>query len=221
MIARVLLFGLLAAATVYIAVMSVLRRRSARAASRSAHTRDFRFAASDPFDIPRRYGDLALIACGHSPRASNVTHGQMSGRPVRGFDFRCEAGHAARRMPRHYSVLVVEACDLPDVLMWHVDDLPLAPLAAREGRTGVGAWQCVGDEDAARRIAGVCGELAERPVSVQSRGGKLLFCVPAGAAGRHALEPGDVAGPIERLLGSSPGGDGPASADVANHGPAR
>ncbi|MBS3735107.1 MAG: hypothetical protein KGY99_09305 [Phycisphaerae bacterium] len=150
--------------------------------------------------MPRRYGRMALLSSGHSPRARDVTHGHVAGRGVRAFDFRCEAGHATRRVTRHYSVLVAEGVEAPRVLMWHVEDLALAPLAAREGRTVAAPWRCVGEPSAAEQLAHAAGALGERPVSMEVRDGKLLLCAPTSGADREdAIGPDDLEMLLNRL----------------------
>ncbi|MFW6133731.1 MAG: hypothetical protein ACOC8F_07520 [Planctomycetota bacterium] len=219
MIVRLVLLGMLAAAVVYFAVMAVRRRRRSRVLARSAHECGMRFAAGDPFDIPRRYGDVALISSGHSPRARDVTYGQRRGRVARVFDFRCEAGHATRRVTRHYTVLVAEGVDLADAILWHVDDLALAPLSAREEQVARGPWRGDGDAGVAERLARAAGSLADRAVSMQVRAGRLMLCAPAAGARRgYALDVDDLDAVLGRL-DAPPSSDRPS--DVANPPPAR
>jgi hypothetical protein len=175
----ILLFAVLAVAMAASAVLGLVQARRARALARAAHEAGFKFSPSDPFDVPRRYAGLALISSGHSPRASNVTHGRLKGLPVRAFDFTYEIGHGPRRVTRHYSVVVAETDRrLPPAIIWHVDDGEMSPLPARQPTARVGCWLCSGDEQFSRRLAEACRPVADQAVSAQTWETRVMLCAP-------------------------------------------
>ena len=129
-IAFIVLLGLIVAISMVVfAVLGAMQMRRTRRLTWEAHTRGLRFAAEDPFDVPRRYSDFALMHLGHSPRANNVVYGRIGRRAARAFDFRYEAGHGTRRTTRPYSVITVDAeLPLPSAILWNEADLSAAPL---------------------------------------------------------------------------------------------
>ena len=173
----IVFFGVLAFAMAFFAVMGLVQARRTRELASAAYDMGLRFSPDDLFDVPRRYGDMALMSCGHSPRANNVAHGRLAGMPVQAFDFRYEAGHGPRRMTRHYSVIVAEAQrELPRALIWHVEDEEFGPLAVRRPDMRVGCWHCVGDAAFARKLAEACRPLADLGVSAETLGPRILLC---------------------------------------------
>lgn len=148
-----------------------------------------RFSADDPFDVPRRYADFALICGGHSPKADNVIYGRLGGRRVRAFDFRYEVGHGTRRMTRHYAVVVVEVeRDLPRVLMWNDDDAESSPLPTRSADGHIACWSYRGDPEAAVALKNALGDLMSEGASVQTCGtGLMLFAPVRRREGRRRL----------------------------------
>lgn len=185
-IAFTALLVLLSASMVSFVVMGVLQMRRTRALAGEAHRSRLRFSADDPFDVPLRYAGLALVRCGHSPRASNVTYGRVAGCPIRAFDFRYEVGHGMRRSARHYSVIVIETgLSLPGVTMWHEQDAQAAPLAVRVASTRLGCWFCLGSEALAAALGGACEPMAPDGVSVQTHGSVLMLCMPVRRRRQH------------------------------------
>lgn len=185
-----LLMIVLAGSVLSLLAMGLGLFRRANRLAQQAHQDLMSFATSDPFDIPARYRNLALIHSGHSAHAHNVTYGRLGGWPVRACDFRFEAGHGTRRLSRHYSLALAETdMNLGEVLMWHDQDQDNAPLALRQGVTQQGPWQCVGDLPLAARLAADWPDLPGRPISLQVLGHVLMLCCPV-ARGRddyHAL----------------------------------
>lgn len=176
-----LLVGLLVLVAGRLALMGLGQHRRTRALAARAHETGLRFDADDPFEIPRRYADFAIVRSGHSPVAHNVIHGHRRGKPVRACDFRYELGHGTRQVTRHYELIAVEtAAELPPVLMWHQGDLDLAPLAARQCVEQMGPWTWAGSEDLARMVHARGEFLARRNGSLQTCQGVLLVCLPAG-----------------------------------------
>jgi len=148
-----LLIVLLAGSVLSLLLMGLGQERRASRLARKAHEHRLSFAKSDPFDIPLRYRNLALVAAGHSGHANNVTYGRLEGWPLRACDFRYESAHGTRRLTRHYSLVLVETdLDLPAVLMWHEQDLDAAPVSLRQSTRQQGPWVCVGDDALARRL---------------------------------------------------------------------
>ena len=197
------LVAVLVAASVSFAVMGlgkVLRRRRL---ARDAHQRGLRFFPDDPYDVPRRYADFAVISSGHSPCANNVTAGGIAGRTVRAFDFCCELGHGTRRLTRRYSVAVAETrLSQPSLLMWHAGDGELAPLAARDVQGQVGQWSFCGSRELAETVQAACRHLDHAQPSVEIRGSVVLIAVPVRRSIRqYALALDEVSGIIEALDG--------------------
>jgi hypothetical protein len=195
--------AVLVAASVSFAVMGlgkVLRRRRL---ARDAHQRGLRFFPDDPYDVPRRYADFAVISSGHSPCANNVTAGGIAGRTVRAFDFCCELGHGTRRLTRRYSVAVAEThLSQPSLLMWHAGDGELAPLAARDVQGQVGQWGFCGSRELAETVQAACRHLGHAQPSVEIRGSVVLIAVPVRRSIRqYALALDEVSGIIEALDG--------------------
>lgn len=167
-------------------IMGALQVRRTRALAGEAHRMELRFSPDDPFDVPRRYADFALVHCGHSPRASNVTYGRVGGCPVRAFDFRYEVGHGTRRSARHYSVIVVETdLSLPFVLMWHEGDAQAAPLAVRQAGKRRGGWFCLGSDRLAASLADACAPMTGDRVSMQTRENAIMLCMPVQRRRQH------------------------------------
>jgi len=181
----VLLIGILLAAVVWFAALGVLQHRRTRMLARKAHELDLRFSDQDPFDVPRRYADFAIVGCGHSPRAHNVTYGRLDGLVVRAFDFRYEIGHGTRRAARHYNVVVMEAdAALPSILMWNDADVEYAPIALRQGQGRVACWRVLGAESLAAQLGYACNAQADYGISMQTIDRALMLCVPASRESR-------------------------------------
>jgi hypothetical protein len=170
----------LTAAVVSFFVMGLRHHWHGRVMSRYSNEHDLRFNRDDPFGIPLVYRRFALISCGHSPRACNVTHGRVAGRVVRAFDFRYEIGHGTLRVTRRYGVVVVDM-ETPDhnVLMWNDSDAQHAPLEVRQIDGHVGCWSFTGDADLAKTLAGHVGPLGADGLSMQARDGLLMLYLPA------------------------------------------
>ena len=176
----VLLVGILLAAVVWFAALGILQHRRTRMLARKAHQLGLRFSDQDPFDVPRRYADFAIVGCGHSPRAHNVTYGRLDGLVVRAFDFRYEIGHGTRRAARHYNVAVLEAdVALPAILMWNDVDAEYAPIALRQGQGRIACWSVLGDESAAAQLGYACNVQADYGISMQTVDRALMLYVPA------------------------------------------
>ena len=209
---RVLFTGLLVAllvgtvvAFVVIGVRQRLRRHRLAARCRKM---GLEFTPSDPFDIAQCFFDFALVSAGHSGRAENVAHGHVGGGRIRVFDFLYEVGHGIRRVVRRYSVVIAEPeVRLADVLMWHEADLNSAPLVVGEATQPIDPWICSGDEEIARRLAGVSESLASLEASMQVVRGTLLVCAPTSGLGSvygHLLDAvGDVCSRLANETDSS------------------
>ena len=175
-----LLTAILLAAVVSFAVMATMRLRRSRAAARQAHQLGMRFSAEDPLDVPRRYAESALVSGGHSAKADNVIYGQMRGRRVQAFDFRCEVGHGTRRLTRHYDVVVVEIHgQLPRLLMWNDAAADWAPMEARANDRHVANWSYGGDTELAEELVRVSSKLTAVDPSFQTCGTSLMIFAPA------------------------------------------
>jgi hypothetical protein len=207
----IVLTGTLAAVVAALAAMGILQRMRRAALERLAHESGMHFSEEDTFDVPRRCAAFALCCCGHSPLASNVTYGRMRGLPVRAFDFRYEIAHGTHRATRRYGVVLLDAS--PDAgagsdssrpaggvtLMWNRRDAAHAPPAMQAAGGMAGEWSCRGDAAEARRLADLCGPLAETGVSVESRPEGLMLWFPA-RRGRRTRQ--DWLWAAERLLGA-------------------
>jgi len=199
-----LLIGVLGVSVVSFVVMGLRQLHRTNSLARKAHEMGLHFSPNDLFDVPRRYGDFALISRGHGPRAYNVTHGRFGRLPVRAFDFRYEVGHATRRMTRHYSVIVAQASvTLGKVVMWNLDDAQAAPLSAGTSAGRVDRWACCGDLQLARVMARACGGFSDsdRAVSIEARDDTVMFCIPVSGRCRDYTDSVEhVEGVIERLV---------------------
>jgi len=150
----ILLVFVLVAACGSFVVMGLMQSRRTRRLRREANELGLRFSVDDPFDVLRRYADFALIGCGHSARAGDVTYGRLGARLVRAFNFRYEVGHGTRRTTRHYNVVVIESeGSFARVLMWNDNDSDAAPLQARAPDGHVGCWSYRGDAEVAAALA--------------------------------------------------------------------
>ncbi len=204
-IAILVLFGVLATSVVWFCVLGAVQKcRTARFA-REAHRLEMRFSAADPFDVPRRYAGFALTSRGHGPAAHNVTHGRVAGRPLRAYEFRYEIGHGPRRTARHYHVVVIESAErVPEVLMWNDADAAFAPLSLSDSPKRLACWTYRGDDAAASAVGYACDALADRGVSMESRGRALMLCEPAGRKRRQYGELVDTAAAtMDALQGES------------------
>jgi len=213
----VVMVSVLVVSVAFFVVMGLRQKRRTEALSRRAHEMGLRFSVTDPFDIPRRYGDFALVANGHGGRAENVAYGRVGAWPLRGFDFRYELGHGTRRVTKLYSVVVVETeLHLPTVLMWNDADVEFAPITSRHCDGRLDCWTYAGEETFARVLAGACGDLAGDAASIETRGSVLMLCVPVRAGAGHTDgRLGKAVRMIEALQGplDEDRGDGEADAD--------
>lgn len=176
----VLLVTTLGVAIVYFIAMAMVHLHRTRALAAEASRRQMHFAADDPFDIPRRYSDFALMSSGHSPQATNVTYGRIDSRPVRGFDFRYEVAHGTRRMTRHYGVIVAELkAPLPGLIMWNDQDFQAAPLALQQADGQIGRWIYKGQTELHRTAADCFSPLADEGLGLEIRGSTLMAFMPA------------------------------------------
>ncbi len=177
-----ILIGLWVAAAISMAVMGWLGYRRTNTLARKAHEMFMQFATDDPFDVPRRYGPFAIVAAGHSPRASNVTYGRLAGVGLRAFDFRYEIGHGTQRATRACGVVVLESLTrLAPLLMWREDDADTFPMASRLEDGRAEGWAFRGESGQAARLGACCRRLAAVPASVQCRDGTMMLCF----GGRH------------------------------------
>jgi hypothetical protein len=202
MLLVVLLLAAPAAAVIAFAVGGAIQARRRNRLARAAHEAGLLFSADDPFDVPRRYGDFALIGAGHGGRATNVTYGRLGGLPIRAFDFRYEIGHGTRRHTRHYAVVVVETgAPLPKFSLWSSREDDLAPLAVRQAEGSLGGWDYRG-EGASRVLASLSGGLARAATGIEAVGrsagdltenaATLLVCAPVRRAGLYVGRLEDV-----------------------------
>jgi hypothetical protein len=195
----VILVVALLAAVVSFLTMGVRDAARSRAMGRQCARRGLRFDRDDPYDIPLRYGDFALLAGGHSPRATNVAHGQTPYGALRAFDFRYEVGHGARRATRCYSVVVVDSPQpRPRALLWNGDDLEQGPLALAHPDGQTGRWVHQGGGELAGRIAQAACPLDEQGLSVQTRGTRMMLFWPT--RGRRTKQYTAWLDSIEQLL---------------------
>ncbi len=195
------LVGLLIAASISFAGMGLGTMLRRRRLAGDAHGSGMKFFPDDPYDVPRRYADFAVISSGHSPCANNVTAGGLGGRVLRAFDFRCELGHGTRRLTRRYSVVVAETLEAQSsLLMWHAGDADLAPLAARNMQGRVGQLNYRGCREMAQAAERACQRLDQAMPSIEVRGSVVLIAAPVSRSiRRHALALEDVAGILDAL----------------------
>ena len=177
----ILLVFVLATACVSFAVMGLMQSRRTRRLRREAHELGLRFSVDDPFDVLRRYADFALIGCGHSARAGDVTYGRLGARVVRAFNFRYEVGHGTGRTARHYNVVIIEAEESSArLLMWNDNDSGAAPLQARAPDGHVGRWSYRGNAQLAAALAEIGAETDDRKAeSYQANETGLMVFAPA------------------------------------------
>ncbi len=176
----VLLLTVLGAAVVYFVAMALVQLHRTRALAAEASRRQMHFDAGDPFDIPRRYSNFALMSSGHSPQAANVTYGHIDSRPVRGFDFRYEVAHGTRRMTRHYGVIVAELkTPLGALIMWNDQDIQTAPLALQQADGRTGRWIYKGENELPHVAADCFASLADQGLGLEIHGSTLMAFMPA------------------------------------------
>jgi len=170
----------LLAAVVSFVVMGIRQNLHTRRLARQAEENQLLFSFDDPFDIPERYRHFALLSCGHSPRATNVTHGRWDSLPLRAFEFRYEIGHGTRRTTCRYTVVIVDLqTHAGDLILWNHSDAQQAPLETRLVHGEVGCWSYSGAANLADVLARTVGGLAAEGLSVQVQGTDILFCLPA------------------------------------------
>lgn len=197
----VLLTAVILAAVISFCVMGIMQYKRARALSRRAHEKSMLFAPDDPFDIACRYADFALVDCGHSPRANNVTYGRYHGWAIREFDFRYEVGHGTQRAARNYHVIIAETeTELSSALMWNEISGETVPLAAMRPGSRKGCWVCTGDDAVTDALAEICGDFGERGMSVQILRQSVMLHVPARRYGRaYSLDLEEVSPLLDRI----------------------
>ena len=192
----------LIAAVISFLVMGILHEKRTRKISAMAFACSFRFSREDPFDIPQRYRDFVLISCGHSPRAFNVTYGQVDSWTLRSFDFRYEVGHGTRRMSRLYSVVVIDTqLKLPDVMMWNYSDSDNAPLEIMQVDGHIGRWSFTGNAKFTGQLCDFAQKEGFENISLQICNNTLLLSQAAGdkSARSDTLNP-DIAVNLLREL---------------------
>jgi hypothetical protein len=103
----VLVIGLV----IVLVIFSVLQAKKRREdLARLAGQLGFRFDASDPIDIPRRYSGFGVLATGHNQQAYNVLQGRSGHFSLKAFDFVYHTtqtdtdaqGHSTTREVSHY-----------------------------------------------------------------------------------------------------------------------
>jgi hypothetical protein len=177
-IMAILTAALLATAASFV-VMGIRQKRHTRRLAGRAGEKGLHFSSDDPFDIPERYRRFALLSCGHSPRARNVTHGRLDALPLRAFEFHYEIGHGTRRTTCRYSAVIVDMqTEADDLMMWNHSDAQQAPLETRQVHGEVGCWSFRGSARLAQRLAQTAGGLAAEGLSLQVLGAEVLFCLP-------------------------------------------
>ncbi len=202
MLLVVLLLAAPAAAVIAFAVGGAMGVRRRNRLARAAHEAGLLFSADDPFDVPRRYADFALVGAGHGGRATNVTYGRLGGLPIRAFDFRYEIGHGTRRHTRHYAVVVVEAdAPLPTFSLWSSRQADLAPLAVRQAEGSLNGWDYRG-QGAGRALANLSQDLARAATGIEAFGpatggftetaAALMVCAPVRRGGSYVGRLEDV-----------------------------
>ena len=171
--------GLFVAAMVSFLMAGARQYRRTCRLRRRAEELGLRFSHSDPFDVPNRYANFALMAAGHSPFAYNMAYGRLDGWSVRGFDFRHELGHGTQRMTVHYSVVVAQTeIEMPYVLMWHEEHLGEVPLVVLHREGTIGRWRYAGSAEMAAELAEACDPSSSGAVSLQTFGSDLMLWAP-------------------------------------------
>jgi len=141
---------------------------------------NMRFSGDDPFDIPNRYSNFAIITSGHSPCASNFIYGQIDGWPIRAFDFRFELGHGTRRQTSYYHIIVLETdLQLPELIMWNDNDPQTSPLSISLATGRFGCWSVRGDDKLAQALQGAFAEIGDTGLGIEILGKNVMLCVPA------------------------------------------
>lgn len=175
----VMLVVALLATVGYVVVLGIRQWLRARTLARLAGERTLRFSRDDAWNLPEQFCDFALMRCGHSARASHISHGRLHGQNIRAFNFRYEVGHGTRRMTRHYGVVVAEmAAPMPETLMWNRHDAEHAPADMHQADREVGCWACTGNGVLADIVRDGALSLAEEGLSVQAQGKHVMFALP-------------------------------------------
>ncbi len=170
----------LLASLISFTIMGLKRSARTRVLAKDSHKRGFRFSREDPFNVPVRFGEFAIISCGHSPRAYNVMYGRLGNWSIRAFSFRYEVGHGTRRLTRRYGIVVISTeHKLPGVLMWNDGDADQSPLEVKHGEGHIECWSFVGNSKLAEVLGKKAASLGERGLGMQIRGGLLMLSVPA------------------------------------------
>lgn len=173
---QVLLIAVLIAATLALAGLAWVQRRRRWILARIADECGMRFAAHDPFDVARRYGQCELMQAGHSAYAENVIYGHVGHWLLRAFDCHVEAGHGPHRLTRRLSVVAADV-DFPcaPALVWRggqahgLSVLPVAPLSLADG------WQGCGEPAQVQRLIRSWAAGGPQTVCIQACGTTLLF----------------------------------------------
>lgn len=147
--------------------------------ARMANESGLRFSWRDPFEMPARYADFAVMNGGHSPRAYNVAYGMVSGAMLRGFDFNYEIGHGPRRMTVNHSILAYESeTQMPFMAAWKFESFPQdkpAPLAAWCANSLANKWAYAGDGEILKQLLRHCGTLEKELVNIQCSHTTVMF----------------------------------------------
>jgi hypothetical protein len=180
-----------------LAVMAHLgwaERRRRTGLARLAYPLGLQYSEEDLFDLTGRYLGFVLPSAGHSPRAENVVYGRYGDWHLRAFDYHFEVGHGTRRLSRRYGVMAVDTdWDFPRALLWHVDDLGHAPLAAAQAGARIGPWQASGEGAFAAALAEAFSAFAAEPASIQTLQQTVMVFAPV------RWKPSELAGRMDRL----------------------
>jgi hypothetical protein len=178
-ILALLLVAGLAASTVWFVVVGASHARRTKVLARRANEMGMLFSVDDPFDIPRRYADFAIVSSGHSGRACNVTHGRIEGLPARAFDFHYELGHGTRRLRRCYGVVSLETGgQLPSLLLWQEPEATFAPLAVLQTDGRRGGWSFRGEAVLADIVLAADPAPPGLGACFETQGGTLILATP-------------------------------------------
>ena len=177
-----LLAAILMGALAWFAVLGIAHHRRTNRLAVNAHRAGLQFSMGDPFGVPLRYADFALVASGHSSRASSVTFGRLGQSAIRSFDLHYELGHGTQRATRHLRGVAIETpYDLPPLQLWH-DSFPgPLPLSAASSATADGPWRHAGLPEFATAVLAVLPGIGAPVYTCQAQGGTILLFLPLSA----------------------------------------
>lgn len=187
-----ILIGALGLGVIILTWLGLSQRRRGRNLARLAYQIDMRFSASDPFNLVKRYSAFVLFQAGHSLRTRNVIYGRFKGWHLKVFDYQFEVGHGTHRSTRRYSVLSADTdFQMPNVLLWNVEDNEYVPAVLRKPDGQIDGWYILGEVDLAESLAATLGTLAKDGINAETAGGTVMI---------YSREPGKPSQLADRII---------------------